>query len=300
MASGGTVEIVNGEARATIARRGAEALAWRAGGAEMLWSPDARHWDATAPILFPVCGWTRGGVARVGGQTYPLGLHGFARFEDFEVATRGEDYVRMVLRDNEATRARFPFSFELSIRYRVAASRLDVLARVTNTGAAIMPYALGLHPGFRWPLFEGDKRDYSIRFDAPQRRDVPVIATGGLFSTRRRPVAFAEDGSLPLSDATFANEALCFLDRVGAALEYRGPGGKGLRVATSNFPHTVLWSRPGAPFLCVESWSGHGDPEDFVGELADKPSMRLLAPGESGRHHARYELLDAAGQSVES
>ena len=57
-----------------------------------------------------------------------------------------------------------------------------------------------------------------------------------------------------------------------------------------NFPHVVLWSRPGAPYLCIESWTGHGDPEGFAGELADKPSMIALAPGAEGRHAMRYRL----------
>ena len=42
------------------------------------------------------------------------------------------------------------------------------------------------------------------------------------------------------------------------------------------FSHAALWTRPGAPFLCLEAWTGYSDPEDFAGELSDKPSMRVL------------------------
>jgi len=50
-------------------------------------------------------------------------------------------------------------------------------------------------------------------------------------------------------------------------------------MALDGFPHLALWSKPGAPFVCMEAWTGHGDPVGFSGDLADKPSMRLLAPG---------------------
>ena len=44
------------------------------------------------------------------------------------------------------------------------------------------------------------------------------------------------------------------------------------------FTHAALWMRPGAPFLCLEAWTGYSDPEGFEGELKDKPGMRMLAP----------------------
>ena len=63
-----------------------------------------------------------------------------------------------------------------------------------------------------------------------------------------------------------------------------------LRVDLEDFPHLALWARPPAPFLCIEAWTGHGDPVGFAGELADKPSMRLLPPGATARHTARFSL----------
>jgi galactose mutarotase-like enzyme len=151
-----------------------------------------------------------------------------------------------------------------------------------------MPYAVGLHPGFQWPLAGGDKDDYAIRFDHPEKREVPVIAPGGLFSDLTRPAAFSDSRTLPLAEEVFAREALCFLDAASSALDLIGPRGRALRIETSGFPHIVLWSRPGAPFLCIETWSGYGDPEHFSGELAEKPSMILLAPAEERLHSVTY------------
>ena len=92
-----------------------------------------------------------------------------------------------------------------------------------------------------------------------------------------------------LSDALFADEALCFLDANSRAFAlHAGETGPSISLETSDFPHLALWSLPGAPFVSMEAWTGHSDPEGFGGELAEKPSMRLLAPGASARHSARF------------
>jgi galactose mutarotase-like enzyme len=60
------------------------------------------------------------------------------------------------------------------------------------------------------------------------------------------------------------------------------------------FQHAALWMRPGAPFLCLETWTGHSDPEGFAGDLFEKPSMRVLQAGERARHRASYRFHPAS------
>ena len=283
------IELQSGAARARISQQGAEWRGWSVAGRELLWEPDGVHWDRVAPILFPVCGWTRGGVARVAGRTYPLGLHGFAMAERFQVVEQGADHATLRLTQSAATLAQYPFPFTLDVDYRLVGARMEVSALIANTGATPMPYAFGLHPGFRWPLAGGDKGPHRLIFDAPERAQVPVIAPGGLFSQQTRPVPLT-GRTLPLNDDLFAREALCFLDAASRGLSFEGPGGR-LRMEWEGLPHLVAWSRPGAPFLCLETWTGHGDPEGFAGDLFDKPSMITLPPGGEGRHMVAYAFL---------
>ncbi len=56
------------------------------------------------------------------------------------------------------------------------------------------------------------------------------------------------------------------------------------------FDHCALWTRPPAPYLCLEAWTGYSDPEGFAGDIFEKPSMRTLAPGETARHEATYRV----------
>lgn len=267
---------------------------WRAGGLDLLWRRDPAIWDATAPLLFPTVGWCRDGVMRIAGRPYPMPVHGFAAACDFAVHRESAEAARFTLRDDARTRAHYPFAFLFEARYALAPEALRIELSVTNAGAEPMPYACGLHPGFAWPFAGGARADYRVVFAQEERAFVPEIAPGGLFSARLRPVPL-EGRRLALSEALFAREALCFLDAKSRSLSFERPGAAALDIETEGFPHWALWSRPGADFLCVEAWTGHGDPEGFAGDVADKPSMSWLAPGQTRVHAATFRLRLAPG-----
>ena len=280
------ITLSKGEARATIALSGAEARRWQVAGRDLLWPGDPAIWAEISPILYPVVGWTRDG-ARVDGRHYALGLHGFARFETFAVEAQGPDFARLSLSDNERTRAVYPFDFALSVEYRLGGDALEVALDVENPGGRPAPYACGLHPGFRWPLVGARREGALVRFERQERGEVPSILPGGLVGETMRPVPL-RGRELPLSDALFANDALCFLNCASRSLAFIDASGASIAMEFPGFPHAALWTRPAAPFICLEAWTGFSDPEGFAGELSDKPGMRLLKPGERARHEARF------------
>ena len=210
--AGRVLEIAHGDVAARVALRGAELVSWRVTGQELLWAGDPASWHEQSPVLFPVVGWTRNGESRVHGRTYPLALHGFARHRDFELIEHGPSYVRLVLADDDATRALYPFDFRLVMEYRIEAGRLSAVAEVTNTGNAAMPYGLGLHPGFRWPFDSaraGQKlsiaqQDHWIEFEKAEKAEVPRIAAGGLIARETQPVPLQDGRRLALDPALFA------------------------------------------------------------------------------------------------
>jgi galactose mutarotase-like enzyme len=273
------IQLESGHARAAISPLGAELKRWRVGGRELLWRGDPAWWEQSAPVLFPIVGWARGGMVRVDGVEHPMGVHGFAAASAFAIDEAGPDHARLSLRESETTLAAYPYPFRLGLAYRLAPDSLAIAVEVENTGSRIMPYAVGLHPGFPWPLADAPRADHAVEFAQAEVPEVPVIAPGGLLSPDRRPVPL--DGRrLALDDALFAREALCFLDARSRSLRYGAmAGGPAITLEATGFPHWALWSKPRAPFVSLECWTGHGDPEGFAGELKDKPSMRLLPPG---------------------
>ena len=285
------VALADGDARLTIATRGAEAVAWSVGGVERLWPGDAAIWSQICPILYPVVGWTRDG-ARVGGKSYPLGLHGFAAAEDFAVEAATDEFARLILRDNERTRALYPFAFALAAEYRLLGAALEMTLEVANPGDGPAPYACGLHPGFRWPFARGGRTGARVVFERAEAAVVPVIAPGGLISAATRPFPL-RGNALDLDDALFVGDALCFLEPASRSLRFEQADGSAIEMDFTGFGRAALWTRPGAPFLCLEAWTGYSDPEGFAGELFDKPAMRTLAPGERARHKAIYRYFAA-------
>ena len=152
-----------------------------------MWPGDPAIWSDISPILYPVVGWTRDGEERVDGVRYPLGLHGFARFETFAVETSGPDFARLTLSDNSSTRAIYPFAFALAIEYRLSADALAIAIEVANPGERRAPYACGLHPGFRWPLGSAGREGALVQFEKAERPEVPELAPGGLVRSDDTP-----------------------------------------------------------------------------------------------------------------
>lgn len=279
---GGTVGLAAGEGSAEVALRGAEPIAWRIGGRDLLWSGDPAHWSYRAPILFPVVGASKNGDIRVGGQTYPMPQHGFARTSEFALMQQEDGTARLRLSASEATLAHYPFPFELEVTATLTPTALSMVFEVANTGSGPMPYGLGFHPAFRWPFDARDRSGHTVVFEAAERPEVPEIAPGGLIARRWRPIPLS-GRELPLSPDLF-KEALPVLNANSRSLAFVSPTGARIEMTVDNFPHLAIWTRPDAPFLSLEAWTAHADYEDAEGELLARPSMTILRPGEAGRH----------------
>ena len=193
------IEIKSGATSASVALQGAEIMAWTVGGRPLLWEARPEVWAETAPLLFPVVGWTRNGEVRVERKSYPLALHGFARHRAFALDAHEDDRAVFVLSSDDQTRALYPFDFRFAIAYCVGDGSLSSEITVTNTGERPMPSACGLHPGFRWPFASGGPDDYRLCFAKAENPEVPRIAPGGLIArqTRHLPLFYLKKRPLP-------------------------------------------------------------------------------------------------------
>ena len=265
---------------AEIAPLGAELQSLRDGaGRDYLWNGDPAWWTGRAPILFPVVGTLAGDALRVNGAAYPMAKHGFARRSRFAVAEDGYDYVTFRLEASAATRESYPFDFTLEVAFEVEGATLTVTATLANPGAGPLPASFGFHPAFRWPLPDAGGRDeYRLRFAEPEPAPIRRIAADGLLTDVRHPSP-VEGRNLPLADALFVDDALIFDAPASRSVRYGAPGEPGIEIAWDNLPELGVWTKPGGPYLCVEPWQGHSDPEGFAGEFRDKPGVIEVLPG---------------------
>ena len=279
------VRLHHGPASAALALTGAEPVSWMVDGRELIWGGDPGFWAGQAPILFPVVGASAGGVVRVEGRAHPMPQHGFARRLPFSLAERTEDSACLVLRDSTETLAAYPFPFRLDVIAHLDEDTLALTFAVTNTGSAEMPFSLGFHPAFPWPFDGGPREAYAVAFEGDETGAIPDVAPGGLL--RRGSRRLALDGRRLALDPSLFAEALCFLDARSRSLRFLSPSGTSITMETDGFAHLALWTKPEAPFLSLEAWTGHADWDGFSGELRERASITLLAPRATHRHRVQ-------------
>ena len=179
-----TVQLACGPARVTINRRGGELTAWSIDGHDLLWQSDPAAWARTSPILFPIVGWARDGQIRIDGEPRSMGVHGFAADCMFELVRQDETSAILALQDDAETRKQYPFAFRLEVHYRLGPQDLVVELRLLNRGRRDLPYAIGFHPGFAWPLIGAVRGGHTIEFAEVEHPHVPIITISGMFRGR--------------------------------------------------------------------------------------------------------------------
>jgi galactose mutarotase-like enzyme len=274
------VTITSGDLTARIHPLGAELHSLTdAAGREYMTNADPAFWTGHAPILFPIVGELRGGTYRLDGREYPLARHGFARRSRFKPVEHREAVARFRLTESAETLAVYPFPFVLELTYRLFGARLEIEAQVRNTGAADLPFNLGFHPGFAWPLpGGGDKLAHAIVFEREEPSQIRLLDDKGLLSGHGpSPV---QGDTLPLAPELFARDALIWDRLESRAVTYRGgSGGPALHLAFPDTDYLGIWQKPGADFICIEPWQGLADEVAFTGDLRDKPGIVALPPG---------------------
>jgi galactose mutarotase-like enzyme len=228
----------------------------------------------------------------VDGIAYHLPKHGFARHSLFEVVEPSADRARFRLTDSEATRAEYPCKFILEAEYALTGAKLTTSVTVTNTDKKPIPVAFGFHPAFRWPLpGAGAKLDQVVDFALDEPGPLTRIDPDGLIERQLESPVMGR--RLTLADELFEDDALIFLSLNSRSLRF-GPangGSPALKIDFEGMPHLGIWTKPGAPYLCIEPWSGYASPADFSGSLAQKPGSMNLTPGEAKNFAMSVELV---------
>lgn len=265
---------------AAIDPKGAQlSLLQDADGRDLLWNGDPAVWAGRAPLLFPIVGALQDGKYRITGREYALPRHGFARGSEFEVRSHDATQAGFALGANATTRAVYPFEFELRMHYALHAATLHVRTEIANPGTVDLPASFGHHPAFRWPLPYGEPRAaHRIEFERDEPDPVRRLDAQGLLKSQGEPTPVRGRVLTP-TDALFEPDVL-ILDTVRSrSLTFGVPGSPRIRVEFPDSPYLGLWTKPAAPFLCIEPWHGIADPAGFKGEFTAKPGVFVVPPG---------------------
>ncbi len=241
---------------------------------DRLFDGNPKYWGKTAPILFPICGRLKDGIYTLNGKTYNMTPHGFARDKVFTVESKSETKVTFLLKSDEQTLEIYPFEFELRATYSLNDNALTVEYEAKNLSSDIMYAALGSHEAYSCP--EGIE-DYDLIFEKKETLKTHLIE-GPLVSKETKTVLLDGD-TLPLKYEYFEIDALVFTDIKSRAVTLKNRNnGKTVSVSYPDCDYLLIWTKPGAPFVCIEPWSCCPGFVDDAYEIAKKPGIKEIKP----------------------
>ena len=265
-----------------VSTHGAELQSLQKDGKEYLWHGDAKYWGRRSPILFPMVGKVYGGVFRVNGKDYPMSQHGFARDSEFRKV--GERYVL-----SDYPLEKYPFKFELAVRYRTEGNCFYAEWTVTNKDTKAIHFQIGAHPALMLQDYHEEDPVHGFLQCFDGNGNVvkqPLLShglDGGYLTEHPAPVPMPvdEDGLIPLTAETFAIDTFILehgsVKSVALLDKDKQPY---LKVGSDQTEAYGLWAphKPGCPFVCLEPWCGITDLMGFNGELSQRYLNHTLQP----------------------
>ena len=281
--------IENEELRIQVSDHGGElvSIVKKATGKEYLWNADPAFWGRHAPVLFPIVGGLKDKTYRYGGKEYRMGQHGFARDMEFELAQKTETEIWHRLVSDAATKAVYPFDFELETGFRLFRNQVVVLWRVKNNSAGEMYFSIGGHPAFLCPL-NGEKREeYSILFEGVSIVNTRMLENGlavpalEQLEFEKMEIGGKRYGALAVTEHLFDRDAYIVEGHQTREVALAGADGNIYLSVKFDAPLFGVWAPKGeAPFVCIEPWYGRCDGTDADGQLENKPFINRLEPGQ--------------------
>lgn len=274
--------LVKGSLRAVAETHGGELVSLQnAAGTEYIWDGNPAFWTGRNPILFPVVGALRNNQIEIGGNYYGMSRHGFARNSEFSLVDQMPSAVTLELRETPETLKRYPFPFSLRVTHRLLENGFSTTFLIENTGKSPMPCCIGAHTAIRCPL-HGDERfeDYQLVFEVPEDAETLLRNPEGLLGPGTEPIL--KGGVQPLDYETFDRlDTLVFrgLQSRTVSLLHRETG-HGVKLDFHEFPAIGFWTKPGAPYLCMEPWHGCAGLADSSDQIEEKPFLITLSPQE--------------------
>ncbi|WDR01216.1 aldose 1-epimerase family protein [Devosia algicola] len=273
-----SVRLDNGHISVAVAALGAELQSITgADGSEWLWHGDEKYWTGRAPVLFPIVGKTPSDMIGIEGKNFAMASHGFARRKNFELIQADADYCQYRLEADDETLAQYPFQFRLQVEYRLVGAGISVTSTITNMDERGMPFQFGYHPAFVWPLPGAEGKVHEIRLSGDAAPALQRLHNG-LLTTQRQPSPFRA-GRLRLEAGLFAEDAMIFSEGAGDSLVYGVAGGQRIEFSWSGLPNLALWTKRGAPFLCIEPWHGTAAKMNGSNDIMHRPYALMLKPG---------------------
>ena len=280
---------------------GGELLSFKINGIEKIHQGDEVrdmqgrvYWNRHSPVLFPIVGKLKRGQTLINGRTYEIVQNGFARDMEFEPVTKLDNFHSYLLKSNKYTMARYPFDFELYNTYMQEDNKIIFLYKVINTGINNMPFAIGSQPGIKIDEDDLKKGNYYLEFNDEEEKAHFLYLLDGLVGTEYAKNKLINNKIIELNEHTFDNDALIIkgIQNKVIRLKNKRTNKTVLKLNYTNWNYLGIWSRPGAPFLCLMPWLSIADGVNSRNVFVQKPDMKVIQPGESYENKFSIEFYN--------
>ena len=273
---------------ATINHKGAELIFLQSlkTKREYIWDGHAKYWGKHSPILFPIVGTLKNNSYTYNDESFILSRHGFARDMVFELIKETEYEAVFSLKADEKTKECYPFDFELHLTYTLMESEVIIRYNVMNNGSHAMYFSIGGHPAFALPnQFE----KYSLKFE-PNEKLVSYPLEDDLLSNTTKQTDLKQS-KVPLTYSLFENDALIYKTLKSKQIQLLENNTPILNFKFKDFPNFGIWTKVGAPFICLEPWAGYSDVRATSGKIEEKEGIQKLNSNISKEYSFRIEIL---------
>lgn len=240
-------------------------------GSQVLDSKGKAFWKRQAPILFPIVGQLKNSQAEIEGKIYEMSQHGFARDMEFKEILKTESKHQYTLKYNEETLKKYPYKFELDVIYEVIEDTLTVTYQVKNIDDKTIYFGLGGHPAFNCNYSNGE---YEIVFLEKEDNIEFLKLKDGLID-KEKAKNILQNNKIHLNENIFDNDAIIIknIKSNKIVLQNYVTTQKILEFDFTGFPYLALWSKKGAPFVCIEPWQNTADRIDSTQIYKDKEDI---------------------------
>ena len=253
---------------------------------DFIWEGDPAYWGKHSPVLFPIVGTLKNNTYTHNNKEYILTRHGFARDMEFELVDLTANTATFSIQSNSTTLASYPFQFELQIQYTLLHSTLEIAYKVINKDTTEIPFSIGAHPAFALP---GNFENYSLEFEKVEPLEYTLLEND-LVSTQTETIA-TNSNFVPLTHKLFERDALIFKKLESKSLTIVEKEIPRLKVHFEDFPNLGIWTKVGAPFLCIEPWFGYSDTTETNGDLFEKEGIIVLKSTDTFQTKFCIEIL---------
>ena len=282
------VTISNSKLEAHIHSKGAElfSLKSKVKNQEYIWEGNPNFWEKHSPILFPIVGTLRNNSYTYNDKQFQLLRHGLARNLNFSIIYCTENQAIFSLQSSEVTKKVYPFDFELQLTYTLLDTKLVVKYTIINKDEIDMPFSIGAHPAFSLP---NDFENYRLEFNH-QETLICFTLEDDLVSDNSFEMTL-NNKKLPLNYSTFDNDALIFKTLKSRTITIIEKNKPLLKVAFDDFKSLGIWTKVGAPFICIEPWLGYSDTIHASGNLMEKEGIQIVLANDRFECQFSIEIL---------